>query len=63
MLEQFEKSSLELIQRLGRGGQAEVYLARVTNYPFEVVAKIAMDIESFYEISGELDSLMRVYCR
>ena len=59
MLEQFEKSSLRLIKRLGLGAQAEASLVRVPNYPFEVVAKLAIDIESFYEISGEIDSLMR----
>lgn len=50
---------VENSKSLGLGGQAAVYLARVPQYPFDVVAKIFLT-DDVMEIASELDCLMRV---
>ena len=50
---------VEKSKPLSSGGQAGVYLARVPQHPFDVVAKIFNTADA-QEIASELDCLIRV---
>lgn len=48
------------MRQLTYGGQAIVYIVNASTFVYDTIAKIFTNATAYDEISGELESLMRV---